>query len=94
MNKIAYEFFIRTGVTYTRPNKKPNVLKPIAACHAFNALKRSRKMVITHVHIAILLPIPSTNSIKKNSIENSCELETNKQKAVNQCKYIFSTKID
>lgn len=64
----------------------PTVDSNTDACHAFSDLNLSRKMVITHVHIAILLPMPRTNNIKKKRTEKNCK--ENKNIKVNDLKFI------
>lgn len=62
-----------TGVTYNMPQANPAAPNITAPCHALIHLKRSRIIVMMHEHIAMLLPMPSTNNMKKNKIANAYE---------------------
>lgn len=64
-----------TGVVYSRPMLKPMVETGIMVCQGFNAGNASLIAVTMHEHMAILLPMPSTNNMKKNRMENNCNMK-------------------
>uniref|UniRef100_A0A1B0ADB4 Uncharacterized protein n=1 Tax=Glossina pallidipes TaxID=7398 RepID=A0A1B0ADB4_GLOPL len=75
MNK-KYNFYKElTGVMYAKPMQKLTTAIPKAHCHCLTLGKLSRIAVTVQDVMAILEPIPNTNSIKKKRTENIWELE-------------------
>lgn len=65
--------FAHTGVVYIKPTVNPTSATGMTVCHGFSRGNWSRIAVTMHEHIAILLPMPSTNNMKKNRMENICK---------------------